>query len=206
MERSGTRFGPNSVTVEASWGCQRARLVGLDASAEMLSGATTKVPSAELVLGDMTDFNLGTTFDVVACVFDTVNHLVNYESWESLFKGVARHLEPGGRFIFDLNTTGRLGQLVARPPWVHDFDGNTMIMDVRSEGSEVANWDIRIFAPAGDGTFTLHRENIRELGVALDTVRTTLATDFDLLHEEDDSGDPPTDESSRAYFVHRRRA
>lgn len=77
-------------------------------------------------------------------------------------------------------------------------------MDVTSDGDEVTNWNIRVFAPAGDGMFTLHRENIRELGVALDTVRTTLATDFDLLREEDDSGVPPTDESSRAYFVYRR--
>lgn len=179
-------------------------LVGLDASAEMLSAATAKVPSAELVLGDMTDFDLGATFDVVACVFDTVNHLVNYEAWESLFEGVAGHLRPGGLFIFDLNTTGRLHQLVGSPPWVHDFDGNTLIMDVRSDGHEVTIWDIRVFASAGDGTFTLHQENIRELGVALETVRTTLAADFELLHEEDDSGDPPTDESSRAYFVYRR--
>jgi len=170
----------------------------------MLSFATTKMPGAELVLGDMTDFDLGTTFDVVACVFDTVNHLVNYEAWESLFQGVARHLKPGGLFIFDLNTIGRLHQLVARPPWVDDFDGNTLIMDVRSEGDEVTLWDIRVFAPAGDGMFTLHQENIRELGVTLETVRTTLATDFDLLHEVDDSGSPPTDESPRAYFVYRR--
>ncbi len=181
------------------------RLVGLDASAEMLSTATAKVPSAEFLLGDMTDFDLGTTFDVVACVYDTVNHLVNYEAWESLFQGVARHLEPGGLFIFDLNTIGRLHQLVTSPPWVHDFDGNTLIMDVRSDGDELTLWDIRVFASAGDGTFTLHQENIRELGVALETVRTTLATDFDLLHEEDDSGNPPTDESSRAYFVYRRQ-
>ena len=181
------------------------RLVGLDASAEMLSAATAKVPSAEFLLGDMTDFDLGTTFDVVACVYDTVNHLVNYEAWESLFQGVARHLEPGGLFIFDLNTIGRLHQLVTSPPWVHDFDGNTLIMDVRSDGDELTLWDIRVFASAGDGTFTLHQENIRELGVALETVRTTLATDFDLLHEEDDSGNPPTDESSRAYFVYRRQ-
>ncbi len=179
-------------------------LVGLDASAGMLSAAAAKVPSAELVLGDMADFDLGTTFDVVACVYDTVNHLVNYELWESLFEGVARHLKPGGLFIFDLNTTGRLHQLVASPPWVHDFDGNTLIMNVRSNGDEATIWDIRVFASSGDGTFTLHHENIQELGVALETVRTTLATEFDLLHEEDDSGGLPTDESSRAYFVYRR--
>ena len=75
----------------------------------------------------------------------------------------------------------------------------------RSDGGELTLWNIRVFAPAGDGTFALHQENIRELGVALETVRTTLATDFDVLHEEDDSGNPPTDESSRAFFVYRRR-
>jgi hypothetical protein len=52
----------------------------------------------------------------------------------------------------------------------------------------------------------LHHETIRELGVALDTVRATLAADFELLLEEDDSGEKPTDESSRAYFVYRRRS
>lgn len=98
------RFGANATSL-LELGCGTGsvleglvsipRLVGLDASVEMLSFATTKVPSAEFVLGDMTGINLGTTFDVVACVFDTVNHLVNFESWESLFKGVARHLEPG---------------------------------------------------------------------------------------------------------------
>jgi SAM-dependent methyltransferase len=182
-----------------------SKLVGLDASSEMLSVAMQKVPSAELVLGDMTDFDLGAKFDVVACVYDTVNHLTTYEAWESLFESVARHLRPGGLFIFDLNTTGRLHQLVASPPWVHDFEGKTLIMDVLSDGDEATIWAIRIFAPADDGRFTLHHESIHELGVVLDLVRHSLSANFELLLEEDNSGEPPTDESSRAHFVYGRR-
>ena len=79
-------------------------------------------------------------------------------------------------------------------------------MNVRSDGDEATIWDIRVFASSSDGTFTLHprRTSKALLGVALETARTTLATEFDLLLEEDDSGGPPTDESSRAYFVYRR--
>ncbi len=180
-------------------------LVGLDVSPEMLSAAAQKVPSAQLVLGDMTSFDLGARFDVVACVFDTVNHLVTFEEWSSLFSNVARHLRPGGLFIFDLNTIGRLRQLAASPPWVHDFDDNTLIMDVRNGGDDMTVWDIRVFAPSQGGGFSLHQESIRELGVSLDAVRTALAREFELLVEEDDAGNPPTDESVRAFFVYRRR-
>lgn len=180
-------------------------LVGLDASPEMLSTAEDKVPHAKLVLGDMTNFELGTEFDIVACVFDTVNHLVTYDAWKSLFDSVERHLRPGGLFVFDLNTTGRLHELTANPPWVHDFDGKTLIMDVSNDGGEIATWDIRVFAPVGDGMFELYREAIRELGVPLDEVRATLAEDFEVLLDEDETGNRPTDESSRAYFVYRRR-
>lgn len=180
-------------------------LVGLDASPEMLSAAAQKVPSAQLVLGDMTSFDLGARFDVVACVFDTVNHLVTFDEWGSLFSNVARHLRPGGLFIFDLNTIGRLRQLAASPPWVHDFGGNTLIMDVRNDGDDMTVWDIRVFSPSQGGEFSLHQESIRELGVSLDAVRTALVTEFELLLEEDDAGIPPTDESARANFVYRRR-
>jgi SAM-dependent methyltransferase len=171
----------------------------------MLNTARTKVPRAEFVLGDMTDFDLDGRFDVVACVFDTVNHLMLREQWNSLFECVARHLEPGGLFIFDVNTTGRLHQLVLQPPWVHDFDGKTLIMDVQSDGDEATTWDIRIFEPTDDGLFTLHQEFIHELGVPLDAFQSALVADFDLLLEHDNSGERPSDESSRAYFVYRRR-
>jgi len=181
-------------------------LVGLDISEEMLEIAAGKVPTATFVREDMTDFDLGSKFDVVACVFDTVNHLANYAAWESLFDRVQRHLKAGGLFVFDLNTIGRLDQLIAHPPWVVDFDGNTLIMDVARDGDDASIWDIRVFESMGGGKFTLHHEAIHELGVALDRVRTTLARDFELLLEEDDQGNAPTDESARAYFVYRRRA
>jgi predicted TPR repeat methyltransferase len=152
------RFGVDATSLlELGWGTGSVleglgsipSLVGLDASAEMLSGAAPKVPPARLVLGDMTNFDLGAKFDVIACVYDTVNHLVTYGAWKSVFENVARHLTPGGLFVFDLNTTGRLRQLVDSPAWVHDFDGKTLIMDVTSDGDEMTTWDLSLDPPRG---------------------------------------------------------
>src|ERR1700722_3748333 len=53
-------------------------LAGLDASAEALAIARAKVPRAAFTRADMADFALGRTFGVVACVFDTVNHLTDF--------------------------------------------------------------------------------------------------------------------------------
>ena len=60
------------------------RLVGLDASPAMLRVAREKMPATEFVLGDMADVERHATFDVVACVVDTLNHLATLERWRSL--------------------------------------------------------------------------------------------------------------------------
>lgn len=62
-----------------------ASLTGLDASPEMLAVARLKVPAATFLEGDMAAFDLGRQFDVVICVFDTLNHLASFDRWTSLF-------------------------------------------------------------------------------------------------------------------------
>ena len=53
-------------------------VTGVDLSADMLEVAAKKLPQARLVQGDMTDVSLGVTFDVVLCVFDSINHLLTF--------------------------------------------------------------------------------------------------------------------------------
>src|SRR5271170_5277012 len=57
-------------------------LTGLDRSSGMLEVAARRVPRARLVRGDMASFDLGTRFDVVICVFDTLNHLATFDGWK----------------------------------------------------------------------------------------------------------------------------
>ncbi len=65
---------------------------------------------------------------------------------------------------------------------------------------------MRIFERVAGDTFRLHAERIPELGVHLATIREALAANFDVLEEAGLDGSPATDESSRAFYVYRRRA
>ena len=179
-------------------------LTGLDQSPEMLALARRKVPRARLIEGDMSSFSLGTRFDVIICVFDSLNHLMTFEAWESLFAAVYDHLDEEGLFILDVNTVGELRRLGEEPPWVYEFDDNVFIMDVSLAEEGLSRWDIRIFEHVGESQYLLHHEEIGELGVGLSRLRASLAARFELLEEVDEVGGPPTDDSVKAHFALRR--
>jgi SAM-dependent methyltransferase len=186
---------------------QTLSLTGVDRSAAMLAHAAASVPRARLIEADMTGFASGERFDVVICVYDTLNHLPRFELWTELFGRVGEHLADGGLFVFDVNTTGRLRELGEMEPWVQDFDGRTMIMDIDwSEEKRSSTWDIRVFEPADDGHFELHHDSIVEFAVPLSDIKRALSRDFELLDEADPDGAAPTDDSARAYFVYQRSA
>jgi predicted TPR repeat methyltransferase len=187
-------------------------LTGLDASPAMLAIAATKVPTAHLLEGDMASFALGRTFDVVISVFDSVNHLLTFDAWLSMFEAVHRHLADDGLFVFDVNTTGELRRLGDDPPWVFDFDGGVAVIDVTvadggaAPGAEVISaWDVRIFEDRGGDRFVLHREEIGELGVSLGRITAALQPHFTLLEATSDTGGAASDDAIKAHFVLRRR-
>ena len=178
-------------------------LTGLDLSPHMLAIARAKVPAARFIEADMATFELGEQFDVIICVFDTLNHLLVFDAWISLFDHVREHLTDGGLFIFDVKTVGVL-RYGDRPPLVQDLDGNTMIMNVEPAGDDLWAWDIRVFERLDGDRFALCHERICELGVKLSQITNALSQHFELIEQTDPAGGEPDDESDRAYFVFRK--
>jgi SAM-dependent methyltransferase len=183
-------------------------LTGIDRSPEMLARARVKVPRANLLEADMKSFAVGERFDVVICVFDSLNHLLSFGDWESMFAMVHDHLVDDGLFIFDVNTVSELRRLGQESPWVDDFDGGVAIIDVAfaedGESEGISVWDIRIFEEIGPSQYNLHRERIGELAVHLSRIRTALQGKFVLLDETSESGGTPTDDSVKGHFAYRR--
>jgi SAM-dependent methyltransferase len=177
---------------------------GIDRSAEMLAIAAERVPAARLERADITAFSLTARFDVVICMFDTLNHLPAFDSWLALFDRVHQHLAEGGLFIFDVNTAGRLRRLHGAPAYLDEFDGNVVLMTVEPAGDWLSLWRTRIFERLQDGLFRLHDEPILELGVPLDQLRTALARQFELLLAEALDGSLVSDDSDRVFFALRR--
>jgi SAM-dependent methyltransferase len=180
-------------------------VTGIDQSPQMLAIAQAAVPEADLIQGDMTAFSLPTRFDVVICMFDTLNHVPSYDRWLSLFSCVHEHLAEGGLFIFDVNTAGRLQRLDGAPPFVDEFDGSLVIMTVRSAHDGLSLWETRIFDRQHDDLYRLHHEQIYELGVPLAVIRASLAGRFELLEEASLDGSPVGDDSDRVFFAYRHR-
>ena len=181
------------------------RLVGLDRSPQMLAAARAKVPHARFFQAEMTTFELDERFDIVICVFDTLNHLVSLEEWRALFERARAHLRAGGLFVFDVNTVGQLRRLGDAPPWVSEVHGATITQDVEWLGDGRSIWHVRIRERLDDGRSVLHHERIGELGVELAVIADALSGDFVLLESRDDDDLTPTDESPRAYFAYRAR-
>jgi len=181
------------------------RVTGVDLSPEMLATAARNVAAASLVEADITMFSLGARFDVVICIFDTLNHLPTFDSWLKVFGRVHEHLAEGGLFVFDVNTVGRLRRLSQAPAYVEDFGPHTLIMDVTSGGGNLSLWDVRIFEQVNGDEFRLHHERIPEFGVPLTVIHEALAANFELLEATEPDGGRATDESHRVYFVYRHR-
>jgi SAM-dependent methyltransferase len=77
---------------------------GLDMSPHQLAHARRNVPEAALVEADIRDFRLGRQFDVITCLFDSINYLTTKRDLERAFRNVRRHLAGPGMFVFDVCT------------------------------------------------------------------------------------------------------
>lgn len=78
-------------------------VTGLDASDEMLRYARRNAPDCSFYHADAREFSLGGKFAGIYSVFESLNHIPDLKGLASAFESVHRHLEPGARFVFDLN-------------------------------------------------------------------------------------------------------
>jgi SAM-dependent methyltransferase len=79
---------------------------GVELSPDMLSEAQRKAGeralAVEWVRGDMRDFDLGRTFDLVIIAANSLLHLHEPADLLSCLRSVRTHLAPGARFVFDV--------------------------------------------------------------------------------------------------------
>jgi SAM-dependent methyltransferase len=89
--------GANVTVLDAS----RPMLARARESADALLDATAR-KRLKLVHGDMREFALRRRYPLVIAPFNVLLHLYEPAEFASCFRAVARHLAPGGRFVFDV--------------------------------------------------------------------------------------------------------
>ena len=74
---------------------------GLDLSSKFLRLARQKLPGITLHQGNMTDFELRKTFDIVSCLFSSIGYVRTFTRLVQTVKNLKRHLNPGGLLIIE---------------------------------------------------------------------------------------------------------
>ena len=90
-------------------------LTGVDLSAGMLEAARLRAAEAHLpipfIQQDAAALDLGDArFDAAICFFDSLNYIVEPERLQEALARVCTHLQPGGSFLFDVNTEYALAE------------------------------------------------------------------------------------------------
>lgn len=83
-------------------------LTGFDLSEGMIEKANLKakhnLSKNRYFVANATNFELGETFDAAYSFFDSLNYITTGEGLRAAIHQVAKHLKPGGSWVFDLNT------------------------------------------------------------------------------------------------------
>ena len=74
---------------------------GLDVEPAMLDVARTRLADVPLHEGDMRTFDLGRTFDVIACLFSSIGYMTTRAGLAAAVENMRRHLVPGGVMVID---------------------------------------------------------------------------------------------------------
>jgi SAM-dependent methyltransferase len=83
-------------------------VTGFDISPHMIAEAQRKAKAQDSGIvyhvADAADLDLDDSFEGAYSFFDSLNYITEPERLRSAIARVARHLEPGGSFVFDVNT------------------------------------------------------------------------------------------------------
>lgn len=96
----------------------------VDLSEDMLAKAYDKFQEKGLHISvinqDMTELYLNHSFDVITCVLDSTNYLVEDGELELYLKGVYNHLKDGGIFLFDINSYYKLSEILGNNTYTYN--------------------------------------------------------------------------------------
>ena len=108
-------------------------MIGVDISADMLACAQQKAWDESLSIlflaQDMRVLDLYGTIHAVVSVCDGLNYILDEDELCEVFRRVALFLEPGGVFIFDMNTAFKYHSQLANNTFTAETDDEEYIWD-----------------------------------------------------------------------------
>ena len=139
-------------------------MIGIDNSEAMLEIAMEKRAESGrdilYLLQDMREFELYGTVGAVVSLCDSMNYITEYEDLVQVFRLVNNYLDPGGVFVFDLNTEYKYRELLGDRTIAENRENESFIWDnYYDEESRINEYELTIFVrEAGGGQEELYRK------------------------------------------------
>ena len=130
-------------------------MIGIDLSHDMLAQAQAKL-TAEKVLflaQDMRKLDLYGTVDAVICTCDSLNYIQDEAELGAVFGRVKMFLNPGGAFIFDMNSEYKYRELLGNKSFTAQEDGASLVWNNDFDAVTGLNKYHVIFTPQGGEAF-----------------------------------------------------
>lgn len=185
-------------------------MIGIDLSEDMLSCARDKSSAAGLDIlylnQDMTEFELYGTVDAILCLMDSINYVTSKKDVKKVFKLVKNYLNPGGLFIFDINTEYKLENILGNNVFYDVGEDITYIWQNRYDRkSATCEFDLTFFVREED-TYRRYEELHLERAYPVEEIK-RLIKESGLVLEgiyNDLSFKHRTAKSQRVFFLCRK--
>ncbi len=185
-------------------------MIGVDNSEEMLAIAMDKRmasgKSILYLLQDMREFELYGTVKAVVSVCDSMNYITDIEELTEVFRLVNNYLDPGGVFIFDMNTIYKYRELLGCNTIAESREDASFIWENYFDEEEMVNeYDLTIFVREQEDLFRKYEEyhyqkayDIEAVKAALEAAGLEFVAVYDAFTKE-----PARENSERVYFIAR---
>ncbi|MCL2036351.1 MAG: class I SAM-dependent methyltransferase [Oscillospiraceae bacterium] len=147
-------------------------VIAVDSSPEMLSKAEPHT-NVSYICQDMNELDLFGTIDAAICSFDGLNHLADESELYETIKRVSLFMNPGGVFVFDLNTLYKHETILAHNIFVRETDEIYCVWRNEYSGGGVVYINLDFFSKQDKPESGLYRrftEEIREIAYDSDTL------------------------------------
>ncbi len=196
-------------------------MIGIDGSADMLCEAYARTSGAGGILflqQDLRSFELYGTVGAVTCCLDSLNYLLGDGELKHCFHLVHNYLDPGGLFVFDMNTPYRFRTVYASnayilegelPPVAGTDDQPTAVFcgwqNAFHPETGICEFDLSLFEECEDGSYRRADEHQRERCYSMEEIVNALQTSgMELLGVFSDwNFASPTETTERWYFAAR---
>ena len=133
-------------------------MIGVDNSEEMLAEAMEKKVEDGLdilyLLQDMQEFELYGTVRAAVSVCDSLNYITDKEELLQVFRLVNNYLDPGGIFLFDMNTVHKYRDILGDDTIAENRDEGSFIWENSYDPDTGLNiYELAVFLPREDGLY-----------------------------------------------------